>query len=646
MEDQGKRLLLAVAIVFALLWVWQIVFPTKAPEKKPETDEAAETETTDGTAGAATRADRPDQPVEPTATPGSTPKAEAVAAEPKGPEKIVARDFDGFSLELSSYGAALKSWTLKGEQFEDRRVTPPVPLELVATAEFGGDYYPFQITLGDGELDAMRLAAWEVTAESDREAKFRWRGSDLEITKTYRIDPERYSLELVVQITKTGGAESHQAFRLRTFGFQDPKADVGGGMTQLEREWKAACLVGEDVKTSSAKSLREKPSRRDGDIKWGGFNHSYFLAVAAADQAGSDRLECDSVAVAEVPGAMQVDISYPPMVLKESGSAYQRRFVAYYGPKFMGTMQAASKASELEPNFEESVDLGFLGFLSGPLLWLLTLFQGFLINWGLAIIGLTLVVKLLVLPWTHKSIKSMKAMTKLRPQMEKLREKYKDDKQRQQVEMMNLFKTHGVNPLSGCLPMLLQMPIWFALYRMLMAAAELYQAPFIPGWIDDLTAPDPVYVLPILVTILMFFQTRLTPTTASGTQQKVIMYGMPIMFGVFSIFFPAGLTLYIFTNTCLTLVHHFFVHREDRIKNRADKARKAARVAAGQPEEEDEDDGDALTDDDSDGGDADDEAGAHTEPKSRQKRSTGGGSRRRGRGGKKGKKKKKKSGPR
>lgn len=642
MEDQGKRLLLAVAIVFALLWVWQIVFPSKAPEKEPETDEAAETETSDGTAGAATRADKPDQP---TAVPSSTPSAEAAATGPEEPEKLVARAFDGFALELSSHGAALKSWTLKGAQFEDRRVTPPVPLELVPTAKFGSDYYPFQITLGDGELDSMRRASWELTSESDREASFRWRGSGLEITKSYRIDPERYSLELVVQITKTGGEESNQAFRLRTFGFQDPKEDVGGGMTQLEREWKAACLVGEDVKSSSAKSLREKPSRRDGDVKWGGFNHSYFLAVAAAEQAGADRLECDSVAVDAVPGAMQVDISYPPVVLKDPGSAYQRRFVAYYGPKYMGTLRAASKAAEIEPNFEESVDLGFLGFLSGPLLWLLTLFQGFVINWGLAIIGLTLVVKLLVLPWTHKSIKSMKAMTKLRPQMEKLREKHKDNKQQQQVEMMNLFKTHGVNPLSGCLPMLLQMPIWFALYRMLMAAAELYQAPFIPGWIDDLTAPDPVYVLPILVTILMFFQTRLTPTTASGTQQKVIMYGMPIMFGVFSIFFPAGLTLYIFTNTCLTLVHHFFVHREDRIKNRAEKASKAARVAAGQPEEEDEPEGDAPEESDSDRGDSDDEPAARTAPKSRPKRSTGGGGRRRGRGGKKGKKKKKKNGP-
>ena len=161
-------------------------------------------------------------------------------------------------------------------------------------------------------------------------------------------------------------------------------------------------------------------------------------------------------------------------------------------------------------------------------------------------------------------MRSMRAMSVLKPEVEKIQKKYKEDRQRQQVEIMALYKAHKVSPLSGCLPMLLQMPIWFALYRTLMVAAELYQAPFVPGWIDDLTSPDPFYVLPIGLTAMMFVQARLSPSVADSTQQKIMMYGLPIMFGVFSFFFPAGLTLYIFTNTCLTAVHHVWMKRTEQ----------------------------------------------------------------------------------
>ena len=209
---------------------------------------------------------------------------------------------------------------------------------------------------------------------------------------------------------------------------------------------------------------------------------------------------------------------------------------------------------------------GFLAIIARPLLWLLIWFQGIVVNWGVAIVMLTLTVKLATLYWTQKSMVSMREMSKLRPEIEKLQKEHKDDRQRLQQEMMGLYKAHGVNPLSGCLPMLLQMPIWFALYRTLTVAGELYQAPLVPGWIDDLTAPDPLYILPILLTGMMFLQSRFTPSTADSTQQKIMMYGMPLMFGGFSFFFPAGLTLYIFTSTGLTALHHLILRRTDKSK--------------------------------------------------------------------------------
>jgi YidC/Oxa1 family membrane protein insertase len=128
---------------------------------------------------------------------------------------------------------------------------------------------------------------------------------------------------------------------------------------------------------------------------------------------------------------------------------------------------------------------------------------------------------------------------------------------------MALYKANKVNPLSGCLPMLLQMPIWFALYRTLNVAAELYQAPFINGWTSDLTRPDPFYILPVALMVMMFVQARITPSSGDSAQQKMMQYGLPLVFGVFGFFFPAGLTLYIFTNTALSALHGVYIRRTD-----------------------------------------------------------------------------------
>jgi len=161
-------------------------------------------------------------------------------------------------------------------------------------------------------------------------------------------------------------------------------------------------------------------------------------------------------------------------------------------------------------------------------------------------------------------MRSMKAMAALAPQMKNLQAKYKGDNQRLQAESMALYKTHKVSPIAGCLPIFLQMPIWLALYRMLSSAGELYQQPFIHGWIDDLTFKDPFHILPFILVGTMFLQARLTPATGDSRQQKFIQYGMPLMFGVMSFFFPAGLTLYIFTNTCLSALHSIYMNKFDK----------------------------------------------------------------------------------
>jgi len=173
--------------------------------------------------------------------------------------------------------------------------------------------------------------------------------------------------------------------------------------------------------------------------------------------------------------------------------------------------------------------------------------------------------------------------------MKALQEKYKDDRQRLQAETMALYKQHNVNPIAGCLPIFLQMPIWIALYRMLSNAGELYQEPFITGWINDLTATDPYHILPIILVVTMFLQARMTPATGDSRQQKFLQYGMPLMFGVMSFFFPSGLTIYIFTNTVLSALHSIYMNKFDKkslavvaqMKKQQEEAAAAAAKVAG-----------------------------------------------------------------
>jgi len=211
-------------------------------------------------------------------------------------------------------------------------------------------------------------------------------------------------------------------------------------------------------------------------------------------------------------------------------------------------------------NLKRSVDFGFFGLLAVPLLRALQFFYDLFPNYGIAIILLTLAVRTLTFPLQFKSFKSMKKMQVIQPELTKLKEKFKDDPQRMQKETMALFKKEGANPLGGCLPLLLQMPIFFAFYKVLYAAVELVDAPFY-FWITDLSVKDPFYVLPVLMAFSMFLQQKLTPSAGGdATQQKVMMF-MPLIFGVIMKDLPAGLNLYIFISTIFGVSQQLLVYR-------------------------------------------------------------------------------------
>ncbi|MDD0854732.1 membrane protein insertase YidC [Halobacteriovorax sp. GB3] len=214
----------------------------------------------------------------------------------------------------------------------------------------------------------------------------------------------------------------------------------------------------------------------------------------------------------------------------------------------------------LGDKLELSVDFGFFGILSVPILRGLQFFYKFVGNYGLAIIILTIVIRMLTFPFQYKSFKSMKKMQKVQPELQRLREKYKDDPARMQKETMALFKKSGANPIGGCLPMILQMPVFFAFYQVLYNAVELVGAPFY-FWIFDLSHKDPYYVLPVLMGAAMFGQTKLNPSaSADPTQQKVMLF-MPLIFCFIMKDLPAGLNLYIFISTIFGIAQQLFVYK-------------------------------------------------------------------------------------
>jgi YidC/Oxa1 family membrane protein insertase len=229
-------------------------------------------------------------------------------------------------------------------------------------------------------------------------------------------------------------------------------------------------------------------------------------------------------------------------------------YLVFIGPKEPAQLKAAGH------QLEKIVQFGFFNLLAQPLFTVLTFFYGFFKNYGVAIILLTVVIKIIFWPLTHKSYSSMKSMQKLQPEMVKLREKFKNDKERLNKEMMQLYKTHSVNPLGGCLPMIVQIPVFFALYKVLLDSIALRHAPF-AFWLTDLSAKDPYYITPILMGASMFVQQKMTPTTADPMQAKIFMM-MPIVFTFMFLNFPSGLVIYWLVNNLLTILQQYFIHRK------------------------------------------------------------------------------------
>ena len=415
----------------------------------------------------------------------------------------------------------------------------------------------------------------------------------VELRKTYRFYHGRYDLDLAIEVKNLIPAKLNVKKALfHMFSLHEGESS-SGFFNPVSVQKEAICYHADGVSVqsfdvimngvsggclgcnASSCSCQRTPSKASEfarGARWTGIDARYFLMVLVKDYAADDG-GCRFVAqkIQEIPGfgliSAQLDLNGPRHI--EGNQTLVMPFKLYLGPKDLNYLEgirvhrSGEESASVNPKLTESVDFGLFWFIGKPMMLALKLVQRVVMNWGLAIILLTLLIKLATLYWTNKSMRSMKKMAQLKPEMDALQKQYANNREKLNQEVMALYKKHGVNPLGGCLPMLFQMPIYIAWYQALMASVELYRAPLF-GWINDLTAQDPYFVLPILMGLLMFLQQKMTPTAGDSQQAKIMLYTMPIMFTVIMLFLPSGLTLYILTNTVLGLAHQWYMnHSED-----------------------------------------------------------------------------------
>ncbi|MFQ5459109.1 MAG: membrane protein insertase YidC, partial [Myxococcota bacterium] len=364
----------------------------------------------------------------------------------------------------------------------------------------------------------------------------------LRVEKRFSFHPDSYLFSLEISITNATGAE-------RPIG-------VGVSWADVKREEKKnryaghagpVTLLGTDVERVDVEDI-EAEQRLEGRVLWTGYETKYFLAAMVPDQPDRARVR---IFRPEGNGAV-VELYFPPAPIP-AGATTSQTINVYTGPKAISRLKTAGVG------LEQAVDFGIFAVLAKPLLWTLNFFQRFVKNYGVAIILLTILIRIAFFPLATKQFRSMKEMQRLQPLLQELREKYKEDRERLNQETMQLFRTHKVNPLGGCFPILLQIPVFIALYQALLNSIALRQAPFV-FWLKDLSAPDPTYVTPILMTGSMFLQQKMSPPAGDPTQQKIMMF-MPLIFGVMFLNFPSGLVIYWLANNLLAIAQQAWINR-------------------------------------------------------------------------------------
>ena len=492
-------------------------------------------------------------------------------------ERTATLENDDFAAVLSTKGGSLKSFELKNSQFveaprdwstglRDEETDDLAQVNLVTTnPHYDGNpnfeaNAPLRFEVHEGLDGLLPDADYEIVSQGEDEIVFRYDQPDLPVVikKKFELDEDSGPNQIWLTISVRNRSDARVSFLagVTQTGYQH-ESEAGGGLFSRQPNLLQGICRHNDSTYAEAWKEMEGPFVGMGKIDFTGVETNYFISamIPGDDSPATCRVASDVVTSDEDPlyGVTRAELRWGEVTL-QPGQQKTFKVKNYIGPKRYQVLQSVGH------DLEESVDFGWFWPISRGLLWLLFFFQRLVVNWGVAIILLTIVVKLALMPLTHKSFKSSDKMKALKPEVDKINEKYKDDPQEKQKQIMALYKQNKINPLGGCIPMVLQMPIWFALFRTLRASPELYHADFF-GWITDLSSPDPYFVTPIVMGAMMFLQQQMMPMAGDNTQAKVMKYFMPIMFTGMMLFLPSGLTLYILVNTVLSILHQLVIHK-------------------------------------------------------------------------------------
>ncbi|MGC8926397.1 MAG: membrane protein insertase YidC [Myxococcota bacterium] len=541
MDSSAARTFLAIALSMAVILLWQMYIAKTHP---PRMLDASYSDASDNSLPNQTEEKSSTDEVKASDDSNKVNKNEpsdgsAIEYE----EKTVSLSNNLFNAVFTNRGGRLKEFTLKKYYLphaKDKNVNLVHDSSDTLSFLLNNKLYRFS---GDDRYDFISV--------SERQLVLEFLHPDgILITKEYSIVGD---YELALKITVTNKSEKEFTFKPELV-LSDYALKGGLGTNELKSSlmeyYYPLCLANESL--LDGLELKKGPisKSQEGSIGWIASTSRYFIsAVIPVEQKVSlCRFSSNNNYY------FTASLLYPERKI-EKGNKTTISYRLYFGPK------GYSMLKKVGSDLNRSVDFGWLAVLCIPLLYLLNLFNSFVHNYGISIIILTVIVKLISIPFTQKSMKSMQELQKIKPKMDEIQKKYKDNKEKLNEEMMRLYREHGVSPFGGCLPMILQMPIWFALYRMLSNSVELYQAAFIPGWINDLSSKDPYYILPVLLGVGTYLQQRLTPSTMDSTQAKVMLYFMPIFLTFIMISLPSGLTLYIFVSSILSIIHQIYMNK-------------------------------------------------------------------------------------
>jgi len=560
-----KRALMAMMLILAVLLVYQVFFiPQKRPAEQPVATQAldqsqAETapqvaEPARGVAGEQAGSQQARTGA------GSGPMSQAAVPAAEGPAKEVVASTPLYTAVLSSRGGVITSFRLNRYPGANDQ-----PVELVAPAEA----QPFGLVLltKSGERIDLASAAFaisggSVTVGSGEEASLDFvftAPNGMSVRKKCTFVGAAYTMMVTLEVTGPGSED----IRAIEFGWQSGLQSTEANRADDLRNFTSLTLTGEGlVKSDLGKVRKNQVPSVGGPIKWSGLRTKYFL-VSFVPPEGVPTLARVFPASADAIG-MKLET--------ETGSGKPLSFMVYAGPLDYQELKA------LGHGLDKAVDFGWkwISPLSRLIFAFLVLCHKAIPNYGWVIIILSALTKLLFHPLTQKSMKSMRQMQKIQPEIKDLREKHKKDAQALNKAIMELYRKRGVNPMGGCLPLVLQMPVFIALFNVLQKTIELRRAEFI-FWIKDLSAPDvvarlpfslpfigsAVSLLPILMGIAMYLQQKMTTT---DPKQAMMTYLLPIVFTVMFFKFPSGLVLYWLVNNVLTIAHQYYLNRTDRLE--------------------------------------------------------------------------------